>query len=161
MVNKPIKRNKNILKLSKEHHLSLLFCWKIKQGLNGEIPPDRIIKYIQYFSANFLMPHFREEECFLFPALNDEKVDKAIEQHKQINNLISGVSLYDETNLKKTLQRIAELVDDHVRYEERELFPYMESKLKDEQLSAIGKKLNEAEALPLKDEYEDEFWIKK
>ena len=161
MVNKPIKRNKNILKLSKEHHLSLLFCWKIKQGLNGEIPPDRIIKYIQYFSANFLIPHFREEEFFLFPALNDEKVDKAIEQHKQINNLISGVSLYDETNLKKTLQRIAELVDDHVRYEERELFPYMESKLKDEQLSAIGKKLNEAEALPLKDEYEDEFWIKK
>lgn len=161
MVSKPIKRNENILKLSQEHHFSLLFCWKIKQGLNGEIPSERIIKYVQYFSANFLIPHFREEELFLFPALNDEKVDKAIEQHKQINNIISGISLHDENNSKKALQRVAELVDDHVRYEERELFPYIESKLSDEQLAAIGEKLNEAQAMPLKDEYEDEFWVKK
>lgn len=161
MTNKPIKRNEHILKLSKEHHFSLLFCWKIKQGLNGEIPSQRIIKYVQYFSAHFLIPHFREEELFLFPALNDEKVDKAIEQHKQINNIIAGISLHDENNTKKALQRIAELVDDHVRYEERELFPYIESKLSNEQLAVIGEELNNAPAFPLKEEFEDEFWVKK
>ena len=161
MANKPIKRNENILKLSKEHHFSLLFCWKIKQGLNGEIPTGRIIKYVQYFWTHFLLPHFREEELFLFSTLNDEKVDKAIEQHKEINNLISRLPIYNESHSKKALQKIAELVDDHVRYEERELFPYMESKLSNEQLTSIGKKLNEAQPMLLKDEYEDEFWIKK
>jgi len=30
MKTKPIKRNENIMKLSKEHHFSLLFCWKIR-----------------------------------------------------------------------------------------------------------------------------------
>jgi len=161
MNNKPIKRDENILKLSKEHHFSLLFCWKIKQGLNGEIPTGRIIKYVQYFSTHFLIPHFREEELFLFSALKDEKVDKAIEQHKKINNVIAEVLSDDEVKSKKALQKIAELVDDHVRYEERDLFPHIESKLSSEQLTSIGKKLNEAQPLPLKDEYDDEFWVKK
>ncbi|MEO7121389.1 MAG: hemerythrin domain-containing protein [Ginsengibacter sp.] len=161
MTNRPIKRNENILRLSKEHHFSLLFCWKIKQGLNSETDTERIINYIRYFSVNFLLPHFREEEFFLFPALNDEKVDKAIEQHKQINNLIATLALVDNTSSRKVLQRIAELVDEHVRYEERDLFPHMERELTNEQLESIGKKLDEAQALPLKDDYEDEFWIKK
>ncbi|HEY5406878.1 MAG TPA: hemerythrin domain-containing protein [Ginsengibacter sp.] len=161
MNNKPIKRDENILKLSKEHHFSLLFCWKIKQGLNGEIPTGRIIKYVQYFSTHFLIPHFREEELFLFSALKDEKVDKAIEQHKKINNVIAEVLSDDEVKSKKALQKMAELVDEHVRYEERDLFPHIESKLSSEQLRSIGKKLNEAQPLPLKDEYDDEFWVKK
>lgn len=161
MITQPIKRNENILRLSREHHFSLLFCWKIKQGLNSETDTERIINYVRYFSLNFLLPHFREEEFFLFPAIDDEKVDKAIEQHKQINNLIGTLALLDNTGSKKVLQRIAELVDEHVRYEERDLFPYMESELSNDQLESIGKKLDEAEALPVKDEYEDEFWVKK
>ena len=83
---------------------------------------DRIIKYVQYFSTYFLGPHFREEELFLFPSLNDTKVDKAIEQHKQIHNAISGLALDDKINSKKTLQKIAELVDEHVRYESGNYF---------------------------------------
>jgi hemerythrin-like domain-containing protein len=101
-----------------------------------------------------------DEEFFLFSALNDEKVEKAIEQHRQINNLI-GALAQNSPGAKKILQRIAELVDEHVRYEERDLFPHMETELSSEQLASIGKKLNEAQTLPLKDEYEDEFWIKK
>ena len=62
MNRKPIRRNENILKLSKEHHFSLLFCWKIRQGLKMNIDASRIVKYAQYFHAHFLRLHFREEE---------------------------------------------------------------------------------------------------
>ena len=65
MNKKPIKRNENILKLSKEHHFSLLFCWKIRQGLKAGADSSRIIKYVQYFKTHFLLPHFSEEEIFL------------------------------------------------------------------------------------------------
>ncbi len=161
MDKKPIKRNENILKLSKEHHFSLLFCWKIRQGLKTEIATSRIIEYVQYFKTHFLLPHFREEEVFLFASLNDKWVKKAIEQHKQINNLISKLSNNIEANSNEQLEKLANLVDDHVSYEERQLFPHMEKTLSDEQLEAIGKQLNDEHALPLKDEYKDEFWIKK
>ncbi|HWH62272.1 MAG TPA: hypothetical protein VNS50_03325 [Ginsengibacter sp.] len=53
------------------------------------------------------------------------------------------------------------MVDDHVRYEERQLFPYIERALKDEQLQVIGKKLNAKNASVLKDEFKDEFWVKR
>ena len=34
---KPIKRSKELVPLSKEHHEGLLFAWKIKQGLQNGI----------------------------------------------------------------------------------------------------------------------------
>ncbi len=161
MNKKPIKRNENILKLSKEHHFSLLFCWKIRQGLKAGIDSSRIIKYVQYFKTHFLLPHFNEEEIYLFSLLNDKHVQKAIEQHKEIKYLLGELLDNDKDTAKQQLEKLANLVDEHVRYEERELFPHIEDSLTGEQLEAIGKKLNEAQPVPLKDVYTDEFWIKK
>lgn len=59
------------------------------------------------------------------------------------------------------MEKLANMVDDHVRYEERQLFPYIERALKDEQLQVIGKKLNAKNASVLKDEFKDEFWVKR
>lgn len=161
MNKKPIKRNENILKLSKEHHFSLLFCWKIRQGLKAATDSGRIIKYVEYFKTHFLLPHFSEEETFLFSSLNDEHVKKAIEQHKEIKSLLGELLDNDKDRSKQQLEKLANLVDEHVRYEERELFPHIEKTLTDKQLESIGKKINESQALPLKDVYADEFWIKK
>jgi len=49
------------------------------------------------------------------------------------------------------------MVDEHVRYEERILFPHLEKKLTEEQLENIGNKIA---GESLKDNYEDTFWIK-
>ena len=103
MNRKPIRRNENILKLSKEHHFSLLFCWKISQGLKMDIAASRIIKYAQYFHAHFLRLHFREEELFLFASLNDKRVEKAIKQHKQINKLLAQLSKNIEDNASRAI----------------------------------------------------------
>ncbi len=161
MNRKPIKRNENILKLSKEHHFSLLFCWKIRQGLKAEIDSKHIIKYVQYFATHFLLPHFREEEVFLFARLDDKRIEKAIDQHKEINKLVAKLAKNTEDSANGQLETLANLVDDHVRYEERQLFPYMEKVLTNEQLEAIGKQLNADHSLPSKDEYKDEFWVKQ
>jgi len=53
------------------------------------------------------------------------------------------------------LEKLANMVDDHVRYEERQLFPYIEKALKNEQFEAIGKKLNNKNTSSLNDEYKD------
>lgn len=160
MNKKPIRRNENIVKLSKEHHFSLLFCWKIRKGIKMEIPAARIIKYVEYFKVNFLHPHFEEEEKILFAALKDKPVEKAIKQHKEINSLVSRLSKNTDANQAEQLEKLADLVDDHVRYEERQLFPHIEKTLKLGQLEAIGKQLDEEHPLS-KDEYEDEFWVKQ
>ena len=56
------------------------------------------------------------------------------------------------------LTRLANLIDDHIRYEERKLFPHLEKALSDKQLEEIGRKLD-AQPSPATDDFEDQFWI--
>jgi hypothetical protein len=56
---------------------------------------------------------------------------------------------------------LADLVDSHVRYEERELFPHLEQLIPEEQLVVVEKQLAAAHDSNLKDDYPDEFWMEK
>jgi len=159
MIRKPITRNEQIKKLSREHHSSLLFCWKIRQGLKNNLQPQRICDYVQYYWQQNLQPHFREEEKILFAPIKDRQVQRAINEHKQIRRQIEGLANnLAKIDIQKNLARIADMVDDHVRYEERTLFPHLEKKLNKEQLKNIGEQIQKQYSSPLIDQYEDEFW---
>jgi iron-sulfur cluster repair protein YtfE (RIC family) len=158
MGEKPIKRNKNIAKLSRDHHASLMFCWKLRHGIKFQILPERMINYVTYFTTNHLNPHFKEEEEILFAPLKDDKVQRAINEHVLIKNIIQKIPDLSQENQIKELAALADLVDAHVRYEERILFPHLEKELTEEQLENIGKIIKDD---PLKDNYPDDFWVKK
>lgn len=157
MEKKPIKRNENIVKLSRDHHASLMFCWKIRQGVKQHIATDRMVKYVEYFLNQHFIPHFREEEEVLFKPLDDAKTQKAIIDHGIIKETVNEILLSGKTNQQKELSTLADLVDDHVRYEERILFPYLEQELSKEQLENIGTQIP---GEPLKDTFPDDFWVK-
>lgn len=155
---KPIKRSEHIIQLSREHHLSLLFCWKVRQGVKKEIDPMRMLPYILYFWKEHLLPHFFEEDI-LFKHVDDILVQRAYAEHHKINELVKSLnSIEGKNNKVKMASKIADLVDSHVRFEERELFPHLEAAIEESQLAKIGKKLLKAQPEPLQDTYEDEFW---
>ena len=158
MLKKPVNRNEHIKKLSREHHFSLLFCWKIRQGLKRDVAMERIRKYVQYFWQRHLQPHFQEEERILFAPIKDKEVQRAVTEHKYIKQLIEGWGGYSKINEQKSLAKIADVVEEHVRYEERELFPHLERKLRREQLENIGKQIQKHQHSTLPDQYEDPFW---
>ena len=158
---KPIRRNESIMKLSREHHFSLLFCWKIREGLKKRTVPQRMVQYAQYFWSNHIQPHFIEEEVILFAPLQDEMVQKAIDENAAIREAIEALTVLPPENITDELAKLADQLDRHVRYEERQLFPYLESTLSDVQLESISAQLNALPSTTLKDEYEDEFWKEK
>lgn len=157
---KPIKRNEHIIKLSKDHHFTLLFCWKIRNGLKLEADPERIVSYVQYFWKNHMLPHFTEEETILFALVKDREVQKALDEHTEITRQVSALVI-GGSNAREQLSTLADTVDNHVRYEERHLFPHLEKVLTPEQLTTIGKQLAGAHDPELKDNFADEFWLKK
>jgi len=160
MEQKPLKRNKHILQLSKDHHFTLLFCWKIRQGLKMGVEVDRIQKYVRYFWEHDMQAHFREEEEILFVPVRDAPVQKAIDDHKEIKGQVYAVlQATDGEEASKQLSILADKVDAHVRYEERVLFPHLEQTLTTEQLEGIGAQLKQEQASP--DDYNDMFWIKE
>lgn len=152
----PIKRSEHLVRLSREHHSGLLFCWKIRQGLKKNANTERIRKYVEYFWQHDLADHFREEEDILFaPKKDDDKVKKALQEHVEIKALIDSVTKNNAPE-PGLLTSLADAVDNHIRYEERELFPYLETAFTPEQLIRIGEQLNAAPSSD--DNYTDEFW---
>jgi len=152
-----MKRNANIAPLSRDHHHSLLFCWKIRQGIAKGVGLERIQPYILYFYKMHLEKHFQEEEALLFRVIDDPLCLCALDEHRRVLDLvkaITGSKAWDA----EYYSGLADLVENHVRFEERQLFPFLETRLSREQLSKVGAELDRLHGAPVADEYEDEFW---
>lgn len=150
----PIKRNEFLQAISREHHHTLLLCWKIKTGFRKEIDPIRIKTYVNWFYKNFILPHFEVEEKHIFPLLgNDhEMVQQALNEHKTLIKIFEA-----ETDIVENLKRIEKELDAHVRFEERILFNEIQEVASDEQLQHIQIVHTEE---PFVDNMEDPFWLK-
>jgi iron-sulfur cluster repair protein YtfE (RIC family) len=152
MENKPIKRDKNIQPLSRDHHHTLLLCWKIRKGFSKEVAPSRIKVYSNWFFENHVLPHFKLEEEYLFPVLGQEHemVKKALAEHRRLERLFK-----DNKDISRSLSLIEEELELHIRYEERELFNEIQKQASPEQLKII---LEVHKDELFQDNTEDEFW---
>lgn len=155
----PLKRSEYLQQLSRDHHYSLLFCWKLKQGINHGTEISRIARYIAYFWPAMLLPHFEEEEKTLFVYSDTELTKQGVLEHRQIRHKIENIIENPDKTSYKDLLNLAEAVDLHVRFEERTLFPFLETALTELQLKAVGAAINAS--VPVADEFEDHFWEKK
>ena len=154
---KPIKRSKQLTPLSKDHHDGLLFAWKIKQGLKNGADIKLIAEYVQWFWKNHLEEHFREEEQILAPHLpaDNELLSRMIDEHHEIEAMVHiNENIPDEA----MLGNLAQAIDDHIRFEERELFPYAEKAIPEKELNLIFEQLSKE---PVQcEKWEHEFWVR-
>lgn len=134
MTTKPYKRHKALQPLSRDHHHGLLLSWKIKSGFSKNISVERIKAYADWFYENHLIPHFEIEEAEIFAILgtNNELVKQAIDDHKRLKHLFT-----EEINTKKALYDIEEELEQHIRFEERILFPEIQKNATEAQLRHI------------------------
>ncbi|HVU94327.1 MAG TPA: hemerythrin domain-containing protein [Puia sp.] len=153
-----MKRNPHIIPLSRDHHTALLFGWKIRQGLAKGAALDRIRPYVLYFSGRHLEKHFAEEEELLFHNNTGCPLcDQAIEDHRQIRALVETIR-DPEAGTPETYRTLADLLERHIRFEEREVFPWLETQLAPERLARVGAELRQLHQHPLADDYPDAFW---
>ncbi|MEZ5034966.1 MAG: hemerythrin domain-containing protein [Chitinophagaceae bacterium] len=157
--NKPIKRSAQLAPLSREHHEGLLFGWKIKQGLAFEIPIATLQAFVQWSWQNHFRPHFESEEKILIPLLPEKHpmVLRMQKEHEQIRVLV--VALMEKADAA-ALQSLGDLIKDHIRFEERALFPEAENILSEDQLDQVLTAL-ENQPSPEHTAWTNEFWIKK
>ena len=130
----PIKRIEQLKALSREHHHSLLLCWKIRTGLKKQIDPERIKRYTDWFWETHLKQHFEIEEKYIFPILGHEHplVKKALAEHRRLTRLFELT-----TDILKDLSLIEEELESHIRFEERILFNEIQINATTEQLERV------------------------
>lgn len=155
---KPIKRSRELAPLSREHHDGLQFVWKVRKGLENKTPVETIGKYVRWFWTNHIKPHFKDEEKVLVKHLpaDNPLVNQMKKEHAQIRDIIISLDHQPEKN---DLVMLVDILQNHIRFEERQLFKYAEETLSAEQLNAIYNQLSNE--FHCDTEWKDEFWIKK
>ncbi|WP_415891376.1 hemerythrin domain-containing protein [Neptuniibacter sp. SY11_33] len=127
-----MKRVEALIPLSHDHHKALVTVKHIND-LRKEA--DREVD--EYWQAKReviyreLKPHFDQEERALLPLLIGEGeplADRLVADHKQLLSMLDG----DDSSVAN---RFAELLKEHVRFEERNLFPWLELNYEKEALA--------------------------
>ena len=126
-----MKRSPTLQPLSREHHTALTLakaCERAAQSRDVAMVSHACQRAIRAFS-NELNPHFLIEEQSLLPLLQggetQQLVQRTLEDHRELRGLLDGL----QQNDAEALNRFGQCLMAHVRFEERELFPVIESLL--------------------------------
>lgn len=155
----PIKRSAELTPLSRDHHNGLLLCWKIRTGINKNISPERIVAYVLHVYESELKEHFRQEEEYIFSILADDdtKKQQALEEHQYIYEITKALSKNADNIM---LLRIANVLETHIRFEERDLFNYIERQASPAQLAKVSMQLAHPKTNDSDTVWQDKFWSK-
>ena len=162
-----MKRAPELRDLSDHHHQGLVQARRLRRAATGEVASalEETSETFLEFWQEETTAHFREEEEVLLPVLTryrggigGEPIAEMLAQHAQIRGLVMELSdeLRNKALKPETLQRIGEVLETHIRLEEREVFPMIEEVLAEEGLKEVAGRLKAREAKP-----QAEPWIPK
>ena len=156
----PLKRHPALIPLSHDHHQGLLLVWKIRQGIALGVSSHRISNYIQYFSQQDLLPHFHKEESILIKELSpsDSLALQMIQEHDKLRETLQ--LLKNDSNNLSIIQTFSNLLEAHIRFEERILFPHIQDVVELDTLSQKWENKNATEC-EIDQKWDDHFWIKE
>lgn len=126
-----MKRSEALTPLSHDHHQALFVALRLRRA---ERASNQLVDEFRRFWQEHGGPHFRVEEEVLLPfwqrfgSPDPEQVARLAREHLEIRALAMMVAEEGEVELAE-IQRLGELLQAHVRYEERELFPLIEADL--------------------------------
>jgi iron-sulfur cluster repair protein YtfE (RIC family) len=154
---KPLKRHQALVPYSWDHHAGLMFILNIRKGLKNNIASDRITQYALFFFNEDLKQHFRDEELNLFPLLptNNLLRIQAEHEHHHIYHLIEKMDS-DKSN-SALLTEFSDTLDNHIRFEERILFPHIQNHISLPEVLHSGTTGNTPQC-DKSDQWNDPFW---
>jgi hemerythrin-like domain-containing protein len=140
-----LKRHENLIPLTHDHHDALAQARRLELAAQASLPARLAASnsFVDFFESD-TRAHFREEEELVFPLV----IDAAEAETPLIHLLLEHVRVYalvgklrseivagDSTG--ETMSSIASLLQSHIRFEEKVLFPLVES-LAPEKLRAVN-----------------------
>src|SRR5512143_2894435 len=143
-------RHPALISLSHDHHHGLALGLRLSQGEKALLTdgwthePARQAEQVARFYQDKLVPHFRAEEEVLFPAVMAalpqlaDLIRRLVGDHRNLEARIDTLRTLPAARLRPALQDIGHLLQDHIRAEERVLFPACEAGLPPDVLDALA-----------------------
>lgn len=143
-----MKRSRELKPLSSDHHQALLVAFQLKKSLAGHAesagaPKDLpgLLALARRLEEQLLRSHAKAEEEVLGGHLSEGDLRRLRNDHAELRRLVEGARTAPPQELRASLGAFADLLERHVRWEERELFPAFEDRLDHETLAGIGGEL--------------------
>ena len=143
-----MKRAQALQPLSREHLKSLLAAKRLRNATDAAGAGQDFLDFWEGEGKH----HFRIEEEVLLPGwalhcpVERVAVARMLEEHLAIRRATLRVAA--KAASLKGLHDLGRLLDDHVRFEERELFPMVEEALAPENLDRLAEAIARAEENP-------------
>jgi iron-sulfur cluster repair protein YtfE (RIC family) len=119
-----MRRDDRLIELSREHHTALKLARQLQRSAGTKDAGVRAVASLRTLRAE-IEHHFLDEEQRLLPMLRDAGqiriADRLSAEHHQLRTLM------DAPETAEAQTRLGQLLEAHVRFEEREMFPYLES----------------------------------
>ena len=130
-----MKRHRALVSLSHDHHHALVQARRLARSAAGDeaVRLEAAGDFLAFYASDTI-PHFREEEELLFPLVvdrggdADELLARVLLEHQRIHALAERLREAQAGGRADAgvMQELGELLNAHVRLEERELFPLIE-----------------------------------
>jgi hemerythrin-like domain-containing protein len=142
------KRSRELKPLSSEHHQAMLVAFQLKKGIAGHAesagaPRDLpgLMGLARRFEDSVFKAHTRAEEELLGRWLPAGDMRRLQEEHGQMKRLLDTARTARPPEMRAALAAFADLLERHVRWEERELFDACEERMDEEALAVVGREL--------------------
>lgn len=142
-----MKRHPTLHDLSRDHHHGLVRARRLKSA-KAKDAVEVAQRFLDFWRSE-LTRHFREEEEVLLPfyarrvAADDEDIVHTLTDHVTIRRTVLDATarVPSGEGLKDLLNELGKLLEAHIRFEERVLFPKVESALTVEEMAELEAKL--------------------
>lgn len=144
-------RHPSLTRLSHDHHHGLALALRCRKQSLGQLKPMgaeglrlRAAEFREFFDKQ-LIPHFRAEEEVLFPLMraavpeSAALLDDLLRDHETFRQGVQELAA--GTGLSKLMFDLGDLLERHIRREERELFPLFEQHVESSEAEAAGEKI--------------------
>jgi hypothetical protein len=138
-----VKRSQQLAPLSREHHAALEVALRLRRATDADAAAVRE-RFLRFYETE-AREHFRAEEEHLLPAFarhapaDDPDIVRVLVEHVELRRRAVDVA---RGAGPEELHALGDLLRDHVRHEERTLFPRVEAALAADELAALGELLH-------------------
>lgn len=123
----PLKRHPTLQPLSREHFGGLVLVRRLREAARGdESARHNAARLLAEIWSTELEGHFADEELLVGPLVGDHDRVRLIEEHRSLERHAVMARDTESPPSAVWLEETAAMLEQHIRWEERELFPAAE-----------------------------------
>jgi iron-sulfur cluster repair protein YtfE (RIC family) len=139
MIHPPLKRHESLQPLSRDHYVGLVQAQHLIRAADADLDTRRqvVAEFLAACSGE-IGEHFDDEEDLLAPCIPDLMLlEQLCREHRTLRAMAVRLRETASNPDGAFMQRVGQALHDHVRWEERELFPAIEATCPAEKLEYL------------------------